>query len=56
MPVVLGALRTELRKLERPVNDADLAWSDPVPAADARGAEAIGSSSPPDRSPTPAGA
>jgi hypothetical protein len=56
MPVVLGALRTELRKLERPVNDANLAWDDPVPAADARGAEPTASPSPPDRSPTPAGA
>ena len=56
MPVVLDALRTELRKLERPVNDADLAWNDPVTAADARNAEPTGSPSPPDRSPTPAGA
>ena len=30
MPLVLGAARTELRKLDRPVNEADFTW---IPAA-----------------------
>jgi hypothetical protein len=29
MPLVLDAARTELRKLERPVNEAELAWQEP---------------------------
>jgi hypothetical protein len=30
MPLVLQAARTEFRKLERPVNEADFRWSEPV--------------------------
>jgi hypothetical protein len=28
MPLILGAARTELRKLGRPVNEADLRWDE----------------------------
>jgi hypothetical protein len=32
MPLVLDAARSELRKLEKPVNEADFKWTEPVPA------------------------
>ncbi|HEU4597712.1 MAG TPA: ATP-binding protein [Pyrinomonadaceae bacterium] len=32
MPLILGAARTELRKLGRPVNEADLRWEEERPA------------------------
>ena len=31
MPLLLEAARTELRKLEKPVNEADLRWIEPLP-------------------------
>jgi SpoVK/Ycf46/Vps4 family AAA+-type ATPase len=46
MPLVLAATRTELRKLERPYNDAHLRWVDPERPDDVR------SSKSPDGSPT----
>jgi SpoVK/Ycf46/Vps4 family AAA+-type ATPase len=30
MPLVLAAARTEFRKLERPIREADFAWQEPV--------------------------
>jgi hypothetical protein len=36
MPTILGAARTELRKLARPVNEADLRWEEEGPATGAR--------------------
>jgi len=33
MPLILEAVRTELRKLDRPLNEADFRWSEPAPAA-----------------------
>jgi len=36
MPLILGAARTELRKLGRPVNEADLHWEEEQPATGAR--------------------
>jgi hypothetical protein len=32
MPLVLDAARSELRKLEKPINEADFKWAEPVPA------------------------
>jgi hypothetical protein len=52
MPVVLGALRTELRKLERPVNDADLAWSESEPSSQPHDQKTFSASSSP-RASTP---
>jgi len=54
MPVVLAALRTELRKLDRPVNDADLAWKDSPSVPDEQGAEPGTAPQPSSRSPIPA--
>jgi len=33
MPLLLEAARTELRKLEKPINEADLRWVEPAPQA-----------------------
>jgi SpoVK/Ycf46/Vps4 family AAA+-type ATPase len=33
MPVVLAAARTEFRKLDQPIAEADFVWSDPVAVA-----------------------
>jgi hypothetical protein len=35
MPIVLEAARTELRKIEKPVNEADFQWTEPVPLPEA---------------------
>jgi hypothetical protein len=32
MPLVLAALRSELRKLDKPIQEADFQWAEPVPA------------------------
>ena len=32
MPLVLDAARSEFRKLERPINEADFRWQDPTGA------------------------
>jgi hypothetical protein len=32
MPLILAALRTELRKLDKPIQEADFQWAEPVPA------------------------
>ena len=32
MPLILEAVRTELRKLDRPVNENDFRWTEPTPA------------------------
>jgi len=32
MPVILEAARTELRKLDRPLNENDFRWIEPAPA------------------------
>lgn len=46
MPLVLGAARTEFRKLERPINDADFAWDEPEAAEEPPIASEPGASEP----------
>jgi hypothetical protein len=41
MPLILEAVRTEFRKLDRPLNEADFRWTEPPPAAPKPAAENV---------------
>jgi SpoVK/Ycf46/Vps4 family AAA+-type ATPase len=42
MPLILEAVRTEYRKLDRPLNENDFRWPEPMPAASESAAKNVG--------------